>query len=388
MTEHHSEYSPSQLDRIILCPGSVDLCRTVPKQPTSPFAAEGTLLHSYTQQVLEMWPEIPDLEYTSLDHEAAVIDAVNYLRTDIDFDEPGLRRFQELKVRMDMHEEVYGTLDFASISPTRLDIADFKFGRGIEVQAKDNPQLLAYMDGFLHMLKTQFPDLYDMAMTVPWYMHIVQPRIENYQCEEVMPQDLRRFNLLIDSTIRLATSPNPPFNPGEKQCRWCDAAGVCRVRLEQLQINKTAALAMYADIQNNRASLEEVQAILETKAEAINAYDAIEKYIFLECAKGGPITRFKLVRGRSNRAWAPNVNFDTLTAEFPELDEAADKLLDTKLRGPAQIEKLLPAARRKELEPFIVKPEGKLALAPIDSPKEAVVMSNPEEAFKDFADAD
>lgn len=388
MTEHHSNYSPSQLERIILCPGSVDLCLTVPKKPTSPYAAEGTLLHSYTQQVLEMWPEIPDLEYESLDHEAAVADSVNYLREQIDFDEPGLRRFQELKVRMAGHEEVYGTLDFAAISPTRLDIADFKFGRGIEVQALDNPQLLAYLDGFLYMLQTQFPDLYELAKTVPWYVHIVQPRIENYQWEQITPHDLKHFNALIDRTIRLANSPNPPFKPGEVQCRWCDAGGVCRVRLEQLQINKTEALRVFADIQNNRADLEEVQAILEEKKGVIDAFDAIEKYIFLECAKGGEVTRFKLVRGRSNRTWGPHVDFDTLTNDFPELDAVSDKLLDTKLRGPAQVEKLLSAARRKELEAYIIKPEGKLTLAHVSSPKEAVTPSNPEDAFKDFADAD
>ena len=48
----------------------------------------------------------------------------------------------------------------------------------------------------------------------------------------------------------------------------------------------------------------------------------------------------------------------------------------------------MPPARRKELEQFIVKPEGKLTLAPIDSPKEAVIISDPATAFADFVDAD
>lgn len=386
--EGHSEYSPSQLERIILCPGSVDLCRAVPKLPTSPYAAEGTLLHSYTQQILEMWPEIPDLDYGSFEHEAAVIDAVNYVRTHVDFDEPGLRRFQELKVRMEQFEDVYGTLDYASISPTRLDIADFKFGRGIEVGIHDNPQILAYLDGFLYMLKTKYPALHEMAMTVPWYVHIVQPRIENYQWEQVFPRDLRHFNALIDRTLRLANSVNPPFSPGEAQCRWCDAGGVCRVRMERVRANQLESLRAFAEVQNGQATLDEIQDILGCKQETLDAFKAIEQYIFLELAKGKEVPKFKLVRGRSNRTWASHVDFDTLTENFPELDEVSEKLLNVKLRGPAQVEKLLTSARRKELEQFIVKPEGKLTLAPIDSPKEAVVISDPATAFADFVDTE
>jgi hypothetical protein len=384
----HSEFSPSQLERIILCPGSIELCRTVPKRPSSSYAEEGALLHSYTQQTLEMWPEDSGIAYSNLDHEAAVLDAVSYLQTVINFNEPGLRRFQELRVRMHEHAEVYGTLDFASVSATRLDVADFKFGRGIEVSPVDNPQFLAYLDGFLNTLMEKMPDVYAHALTIPWYVHVVQPRIENYQMVEVFPTDLKRFNALIDRTIRVATSPNPPFHPGEAQCRWCDAGGVCRVRADQVRVNQIEALRVFADVQQNTASMEDIQAILARKDETIKAFAAMESHVFLELAKGNVVPGFKLVRGRSNRAWAPHVDFDLLTETFPELDEAADKLFDSKLRGPAQVEKLLTAKRRKDLEPFIVKPEGKITLAPIDSPKEAVTPSNPEEAFKDYADAD
>lgn len=382
----HAETSPSQLDRIILCPGSVGLCRTVPKLPTSKYAEEGTLLHSYTEQVLEMWPEIPNIEYESLDHEAAVADSVNYLRQEIDFEEPGIARFQELKVRMKQFNEVYGTLDFASISPTALHVADFKYGRGIEVNVHDNSQMLAYLDGFLFFLEENFPELRKLAETVPWYMHIVQPRIENFQWEQVFQKDLNHFNALIDRTLRLANSNNPPFKPGEKQCKWCDASGVCRVRMDHVESLQLEALRAFADIQENRASIDQVQLILEKKKEVTDAFDAVEKYVFLELAKGGEVSRFKLVRGRSNRAWGPGVDFDKLTDEFPELNEQADKLLDTKLRGPAQVEKLLPAGKRKALEAYIVKPEGKLSVASVDSPKEAVVINDPEKAFAEFAD--
>lgn len=387
MSNHqHSVFSPSQLERIILCPGSVELCKEVPKAPTTSYAEEGTLLHTYAEQTLEMWPENPDIAYMSLDHKEAVTDAVGYLLENIDFNEPGMVRFQELKVAMGAFEEVYGTLDFACISPSGLHVADFKFGRGVQVNAFGNSQMMAYLDGFLAMLKAQYPELYDMAQLVPWHVHIVQPRINNYQKERMFPRDLAEFNALIDRTIRLAKSPNAPIVCGTVQCRWCDAGGVCRTRLTQLEATAIAAISAHADLQDNKADMETVQKLLERQTEVSNAFKAISQFVFLELVKGGSVPRFKLVRGKSNRAWANGVDFDKLTEDFPELEEQSDMLLETKLRGPAQVEKLLTKDRRLELAKLITKPDGKLSIASIDDPKPAVTVSDPSTAFAELAD--
>lgn len=386
MDNKHSEYSPSQLERIIACPGSVQLCRTVPKPPTSAYAAEGTLLHDYAHQALENWEKGVVRFTDDLEHMSTVYDAVNYLHKEINFGTPRIRRFHELKVAMEEPDEIYGTLDFASVSPDRLDIADFKFGQGIKVHVEGNPQLLAYLAGFLNMIKVKYPKSFDKVMALPWFMHVVQPRLDHYDCVHVTPRELLEFQGLAAKTVRLANGTHPPVYPGEVQCRWCAAGAVCKVRLNEMYISQTEALKAFADMKENKADLEELQKVLETKTEMMQIFKAIEQHIFLELSKGTKVEKYKLVRGRSNRQWAPKVDFDTLLTSFPELEERAEDLLDTKLRGPAQIERLLTPDRRKDLEEFITKPLGKLSLAHVSSSKEAVDVTNPVEAFKDFID--
>jgi hypothetical protein len=382
---NHSKYSPSRLERILRCPGSVALCETVPKLPTSSFAAEGTLLHSYTQQVLETWPEPVTIEYAQEEHLYLVKDVVNYVQAEIDFMHPGTNRYQEQSVVLKDFPNVYGTLDFGVETPTEIHVIDFKFGQGVFVDAYNNSQLLAYLVGFIDLLYPQAG--YKAAEEKSWFVHIAQPRLSNYAKVQVFPQDLTTFFARLDQSLRMAESDNPPIVPGEVQCRWCDAGGICRARLDQLALIQQSALLAFADMQENRATSEQIIALLEQQDEVKQAFKAMEKYVFLELAKGQPVPGFKLVRGRSNRAWHPATTVESLIEEFPCLEDVADSLLTVPaLRGPAQIEKLLPRKERTKLEKFIVKPEGALTLAKSSSPKAAVNVTDPQEAFKDFTD--
>ena len=46
----HSTYSPSSMDRIIGCPASIRLTKDIPNETTS-YAEEGTLAHSYCEEL-------------------------------------------------------------------------------------------------------------------------------------------------------------------------------------------------------------------------------------------------------------------------------------------------------------------------------------------------
>ena len=67
----HSEFSPSQLHRIISCPSSVQLYRELVQYkdgPSSSYAEEGTLLHSYMEKALHATDLsfIPDAEHRTV----------------------------------------------------------------------------------------------------------------------------------------------------------------------------------------------------------------------------------------------------------------------------------------------------------------------------------
>ena len=61
----------------------------------------------------------------------------------------------------------------ASLSPIKtLHIIDFKYGRGVLVEAENNPQMMLYALGALHVYDSLY-DITEVAMTV------YQPRREN-----------------------------------------------------------------------------------------------------------------------------------------------------------------------------------------------------------------
>ena len=381
----HSDYSPSRLARIVACPGSVSLCKEVPQLPTSAYAAEGTLLHTYMEQSLDAWPDDPQIQFEpekEIDHMSAITDCMEYVQQHVPLDTPGIKKFVETKVSMKDFDEVYGTLDFGVLMPNAVHIFDWKFGRGVEVSAKRNPQLMSYLDGFLNVLSRGG---IIVAPDIPLYVHVVQPRIDNYQWELVTIEELEVHRAEVRRAIALSKGKNPPFNPGPEQCRWCDAAAVCKHRISQAQMDVEAAFAGVVDIENNHADIKDITALLEKKSDIEACLKQIQQFVFLELAKGKKVEGFKLVRGRSNRAWGDNATVDAISELLPDLP--LEQVMVTKLISPAQLEKLVPKKDRELLAPFIVKPEGALTIAPANSPKPEAQISNPEEIYAGIVDS-
>lgn len=88
--------------------------------------------------------------------------------------------------------EGFGTGDCVIIADGTLHIVDFKYGRGILVEAKDNPQMMLYALGALEL----FDCLYDID-TVS--MTIFQPRRGNVSTYTLPKADLYSAALLMKS---------------------------------------------------------------------------------------------------------------------------------------------------------------------------------------------
>lgn len=109
---------------------------------------------------------------------------------------------------------------------------------------------------------------------------------------------------------------------------------------------------------------------------------------------GGKLEGYKLVRKKTNRAWAPNYKHDDTTVELT--DSEVQRLMEEKfgvepeklvvtstsrISGP-QAEKLVPKAKRKEFNDFFLyKPPGGLTMAESADPRSEVVA----DAAGDFA---
>lgn len=125
--------------------------------------------------------------------------------------------------------DCFGTSDVVIIEPEarRLHVRDLKYGRGVQVFAEENEQLMLYALGALD----EFGLLYDIDEAV---LAIHQPRLNHTDEWVCSVDDLRAFEQRALAAARTAVAivePGPRskvfLTPGESQCRFCKAKGVC-----------------------------------------------------------------------------------------------------------------------------------------------------------------
>jgi hypothetical protein len=107
-------------------------------------------------------------------------------------------------------------------------VIDLKYGMG-KVEAKGNLQGKLYLLGALTALPLAYGE-FDTMM-----FHIVQPRIGWVDRAEYTVEEIKQFGQACqDWYIKTLTANELTPNPGEVQCRWCDAAGICKARAERM----------------------------------------------------------------------------------------------------------------------------------------------------------
>lgn len=280
-----------------------------------------------------------------------------------------------LETRLDFSRWVphgFGTGDAIVISDSILDVMDLKYGKGVPVDAVDNPQARLYGLGALEM----FGDLYGFTHV---RNTIIQPRLDSVTTEMLTREDLVAWgDTEVRDTAKLAWEGKGEFLPGD-HCRFCKVKAVCFARAaEAMKIFKTGL--------DNPAMLDDSQIpdILAYTAIAKSWITDLENYAQAQAIKGQRWRGYKLVRGRSNRAWKDSeaVADNLLRAGYKRED-----IIKTELRSVSEVEKLLgKKAFRTFAEQYTIKPEGKLTLVPESDKRQEV---NPADAdFSDMGDID
>ena len=117
----------------------------------------------------------------------------------------------------------------------------------------------------------------------------------------------------------------------------------------------------------NRLEPEQISRVLNNKKLVVSWLDAVETYVKEKLEAGEAFPGFKLVAGRSNRAWATDPSVEAKLA-----DMFGDQAYTRKLISPAQAEKILGRKRIEEIADLVVKPKGEPTLAGADDPRPAV----------------
>jgi hypothetical protein len=209
-----------------------------------------------------------------------------------------------------------------------MDVIDYKYGKGVAVSAKDNPQMKLYGLGALN----DFGFAYDVETV---RLHIYQPRLNNVSVDELSVGELLAWaEMKVKPTAEKAAKGKGNYNPGE-HCRFCPHAGRCR--------SLTKACTETFTTHGMKASVEvlapwEVAEILQNESLISLWLKRVREQALTTMMDGGEIPGYKVVAGRGSRAWKDDFEVAALLKANGFTQEEITK---TELLSVAAMEKAL-----------------------------------------------
>ena len=376
----HAALSASSSHRWLMCPPSVKLSEQFEDKP-SIYAEEGTFLHELSEMKLHRYlgdvpPEVLEAQYAEhRDNDFYSDEAENVTDEYVDFCIETIEAVRTscpdplilVEHRLDFSEYVpggFGTGDLVIVADGVLEIADFKGGRGVRVEADHNSQLMLYGLGAL----LEFDPLYDIKTV---RMTIVQPRLNNISTFEITADDLVLWaERDVKPRAQLATKGEGEFCAGE-WCRFCKARHTCRKRSEYHM-----RLAERDFKQPDLLTDAEIIDILPV-AESLNSWvQDIISYATQQAVGGKAWPGYKLVAGRSVRRYTSEAEVIKAATEAGYTD-----IYKTSLLGVGDLEKRMGRKKFSEvLGKYVVKPVGAPQLVPESDPRKPY-----SDAASDFA---
>lgn len=362
----HALLSASSADRWLHCPPSARLCEGY-EDKGSDYAAEGTDAHtlceSRLKQALGMKTKDPveDLSWYNTEMEDCANGYADYV---LELLEQAKQTCSDpvvmIEQRVDFSrwvKEGFGTADCIVIADGMMNIVGYKHGKGVDVSAEANPQMMLYALGALEI----FDGIYDITEVC---MSIYQPRKSNVSvC--VMDKDSLlewAYNDLVYKA-KLAYDGEGEFQCGN-WCRFCKAKSECRKRAaDNLEIAKYEF--------QEPPLLEDVEiAEILGKVDELAAWAAdVKEYALRKAISGQEWPGWKLCEGRSVRRYVSEdaVANAVLDAGYNPYEE---KLLGITAMTAALGKKKF--AEIIESKGLIEKPQGKPVLVPMSDKRPAM----------------
>lgn len=379
----HALLSASGAVRWTACPPSARWEDELPDS-SSEFAKEGTLAHEYLELMLrhkvagtlemgdaaKAHSAIEDRERETISGEmaAAVREVCEYVQgMQIGFPEAP---FVGIETRVDFSHiapEGFGTADVILIGSGILHVIDFKYGKGVPVDATNNLQMALYALGALK----KYELLYRIE-TVRMTIH--QPRLDSVSTWELPVEDLLQLGEWFKPRAQLAFEGKGKFTPGD-HCRFCRARQMCKARADE-----NVKLAFGDTPAAREITLAEIGDYLE-KGRQVAAWLAdLEAYALSESLAGKQVPGWKAVEGQGSRQWTDEVQAFQRLMESG-VDEAM--LYERKAITLAASEKLIGKKAFGEVVGDLVQRHpGKPTLVPASDKRPAVTnQTSAAEAF-------
>ena len=352
----HATLSASSSHRWLNCPPSVRICENY-ADVTTDYALEGTDAHALCEYQLKQSLGIPaedpieNLTWYNAEMEGCAAGYAAYVMELLeDAKQISTDPIVMIEQRVDFSRWVkdgFGTADCIIIADGVLNIVDYKHGKGVEVSAEKNPQMMLYALGALEI----FDGIYDIETV---RMTIYQPRLSNISVSEVSKAALLEWaDTELTQKAQLAYEGKGDFHSGE-WCRFCKAKAECRERAKA-----NLELAKYEFAEPPLLGDAEIADILG-KLDGLTSWAAdVKEYALQQAVNGKKWSGWKLVEGRSNRKYRSDADVADVVAH------AGFDPYEHKVRGITAMQMLLGRSRFEELlSPYIEKPQGKPTLVP------------------------
>lgn len=262
----------------------------------------------------------------------------------------------------------FGTGDVTLITPEYVDVIDLKFGKGVQVFAEENSQLMLYGLGALD----EFELLYDLQFIS---LTIVQPRLNHTSNWRISVTELTKW---AEEKVKPAAM-KAHRGEGLKQvgdwCRWCKVKPICRAFADH-----NLELAKFDFLDADQLTDKEIVEIYSRLPMLQDWANSISEHMKQTALDGKKWDGYKVVEGRSNRAWTDEKAVSGVLSDLGHKEEEYSKI---SVLGIAKIEKLVGQEDFEgKLQKYVIKPEGKPTL--VEESDSRPALGSAESAKKDF----
>lgn len=305
--EDHALLGASSAERWLNCPPSARLTESLQEEDNE-YAKEGTLAHRLAE--LKLRDYILKLKPADKKKTLATIKKDILWQEEMEWcTDMYLEHIQECALSFptapyiiaeqqvdfsDFVPDGFGTADCIMLTPTTLDVVDYKHGKGVAVDVTDNAQLKLYAWGAHKRYEALYPNTESITL------HIVQPRNGGCSTYTLSMADLRQWmQEFVKPRAELADKGQGEFCNGE-WCRFCKVSATCRARAT----SNTACMkqSTYGQLPPTLSDAE-MGAILTDLEDVVAYHKKVKAYVEKQLLAGQPIEGWKLVAGRGAREW-------------------------------------------------------------------------------------
>lgn len=363
----HALLSASSAHRWLECPPSAVAAEAYPSTQTS-YTEEGTLAHEVAEAIARqrLTGDTGDIRLPNgVTHE--MVDCANgyadYIQEHIKSPDAQVL----LETRVDFSPWVpdgFGTCDCIILQDDTMHVIDYKYGQGVVVSAKDNPQLKLYALGALN----DYGLAYDVREVV---VHIYQPRLNHIDLDLMTTEAVLGWaNKTVLPTAEKAAKGKGKHKAGE-HCRFCPHAGRCRTL--------TRTCTEYVETHDLRVGMPvltdwELADVLKMEP-LINLWlRKVKEQAMTRLMHGEPLPGFKLVEGRGgHRTWTDE---SAVAETLASLGYSERDITKVELLSPAQMGKLIGRKQMESVEQYITRSQGQPVIAPESDPRPAINLAD------------